>query len=329
MSSDDQLSVAENENEPSLEAAMAEPPQENDSGDEQNDDEDEDEEMDNPLQHLPKYVIHRVERLRDLHDKRENIMAEYLAERAALENKFTALVTPLFQERNSIVQGEFDEQIATAHADKEPTEEVAEEGERVKGIPQFWLCAMMHNETVAELITEDDVDCLEKLCDITCIDQEDGKGFSLYFHFAPNDYFTNSVLTKTYDVPNLLLPDEPMLKNVKGTKIEWKTGRSLTFRMIKKKQRGKGKHAGHVRTVEKKEDVESFFRWFEPPEMPPMEELDEEEANRLEEIYDEDYEIAQAFRYQLIPQAVVYFTGEVGDEHVTLAMDGAEEDESE
>jgi nucleosome assembly protein 1-like 1 len=112
------------------------------------------------------------------------------------------------------------------------------------------------------------------------------------------------------------------LKSVKGTTIDWKEGRALTYRVVKKKQRGKGKHAGQVRTVEKKEDLESFFRWFEPPEMPPMEDLDEEEANRLEEIYDEDFEVAQAFRYQLIPQAVMFFTGEFGDDHVTLAMDG-------
>ncbi|GKY94211.1 hypothetical protein MPSEU_000387000 [Mayamaea pseudoterrestris] len=299
-------------------------------GDEDGEVEEDEDEDENPLQHLPEYVIHRVERLRSLHDKREHIMADYLAERAALEYKFGALLNPLFQERNSIVQGEMDDEIAKDHAGEETTdaeEAQADHGAPVKGIPQFWLCAMMHNETTAELITEDDVDCLEKLCNVTCVDREDGKGFTLHFHFAPNDYFTNEVLTKTYEVPNMLLPDEPLLKNVQGTPIAWKDGRSLTFRMVKKKQRGKGKHAGQVRTVEKQEDLESFFRWFEPPEMPPMDELDEEEASRLEEIYDNDYEVAQAFRYQLIPQAVVYFTGEVGDDHVTLAMDGEDVDD--
>lgn len=289
----------------------------------------EDEESDNPLQHLPKYVLHRVQRLRELHNERERIMNDYLQERAALERKFTALVSPLYQDRLMVIKGEHDKDIAQANIDEVGDDEEVVEGERVSGVPQFWLCAMMHNDAVAELITEDDVDCLEKLIDIKCVDQDDGKGFTLQFHFAPNEYFDNAVLSKTYEVPNLLLPDEPLLKKVEGTAIQWKVGRSLTYRMVKKKQRGKGKHAGQVRTIEKKEDLESFFRWFEPPEMPPMEELDEEEAARLEEIYDEDYEIAQAFRYQLIPQAVLYFTGEVGDEHVALAMDGETEDADE
>jgi nucleosome assembly protein 1-like 1 len=112
-------------------------------------------------------------------------------------------------------------------------------------------------------------------------------------------------------VPNLLLSDEPLLKSVKGTEIKWKTGRALTYRMVKKKQRGKGKNAGQVRTVNKKEDMESFFRWFSPPDMPPMNTMDEEEAAHLEEVFDEDYDAASAFRSVIIPSAVKWFTGEV------------------
>jgi nucleosome assembly protein 1-like 1 len=277
----------------------------------------------NPLQHLPEYVIQRVEKLRNLNNARDTIMNDYLVERAALESKFAALVEPLYRERHQVVVGEQDELIAKANKVVDPADG---EGEPLKGVPQFWLCAMMHNDNVAELITEDDVDCLESLYDVTCENRPDGKGFTLHFHFTPNDYFENSVLSKTYDVPNLLLSDEPMLKNVKGTPIKWKAGRALTFRMTKKKQRGKGKHAGHVRTVEKKEDLESFFRWFEPPAMPPMDEIDEEEAERLEQVFDEDYEVAQAVRLQLIPQAVLWFTGEAGEDQVTLAMEGDEFD---
>jgi nucleosome assembly protein 1-like 1 len=288
-------------------------------------DEESDEELDeNPLQHLPNYVIHRVNKLRELNSKRDHIMEDYLLERVALEQKYASLVAPLFQERCQIVAGGKDEAIAQTSIEDGALggddDDVA--GDRVKGIPQFWICAMMHNETIGELIAEDDVDCLESLYDITYEEHADGRGFKLHFYFAPNDYFENSVLTKTYDVQNLHLSDEPLLKNVKGTTIKWKPDRALTFRMIKKKQRGKGKHAGQVRTVEKKEELDSFFRWFEPPDMPPMEDIDEEEATRLEEIFDDDYEIAQAVRLQLIPQAVLWFTGEVGEEEVTLAMGG-------
>jgi nucleosome assembly protein 1-like 1 len=81
--------------------------------------------------------------------------------------------------------------------------------------------------------------------------------------------------------------------------------------MVKKKQRGKGKHAGQVRTVHKREELDSFFKWFEPPDMPPMESMDEDGAEELEEIFEEDFDLAMAFRTQIIPKAVLWFTGEV------------------
>lgn len=268
---------------------------------------------DDPMAHLPSYIVGRVGRLRELHEKQDGIMEKYLEERAALEQKFSAQLKPLHDERACVIRGDKDDEITTK-------EEKGGEGgngdggdsqPKVKGIPQFWLCAMTNAEVVGELVTESDVDCLEKLMDITCDDDKDGKGFTLKFHFAPNDYFYDSVLTKKYVVPNLLLSDEPILKNVEGCTIQWKPDRSLTFQQIKKKQRGKGKHKGQVRTVTKKEDKESFFRWFDPPKLPSMETMDEEEADAAEELFDQDYEVAQAFRRNIIPNAVLWFTGEV------------------
>jgi len=265
-----------------------------------------DDDSEDPLAHLPDYVLLRVERLQGLNLAREKLVEEYLHERASLEKKFEGLMKPLYEERAVIVRGEKDEEIS------KETDVTPNDTNRVKGIPQFWACAMTHEETVSELITEEDVDCLEHLMDITCEDRNDGRGFTLYFHFSENEYFTNAVLTKQYEVPNLLLSDEPILKNVEGCEIDWKPGRSLTHRIVRKKQRGKGKkNAGQVRTVEKTEDQESFFHWFQPPKMPEMEEMDEEEAERLEELFDNDYDVAQAFRNNLIPKAVLWFTGQV------------------
>jgi len=277
------------------------------------DEEDEDEE--DPLAHLPGYILARVEKLKDLNEERESIMATYLEERAALEKKYQDLCKPLYEERAAIVAGEKDDEIAKevqantgAHPDaaQPDTSEPA-----VKGIPQFWVASMTNYDEVGEALSEHDIDCLEKLENVTCVDDDDGMGFTLRFHFAPNDYFHDTILTKQYKVPNLLLSDEPILKNVSGCKIQWKKDKSLTFHDVKKKQRGKGKNAGQVRTVSKSEQRESFFHWFDPAEMPPMNELDEEEAERLEETFDADYEIAQAFRCHVIPRAVLWFSGEV------------------
>lgn len=276
--------------------------------DEQVDNGDIDEDED-PLAHLPAYVVKRVEKLKELDEARDQVVKRYLEERAALEQKYSALYKPFYEQRASIIQGEKDKEIAEEN-DEYPENASAGE-EQVKGIPQFWASAIAQNETIAEVITEDDVDCLEYLYDITCIDDEGGKGFTLRFHFLDNPYFHDTVLVKRYDIPNLLISDEPLLKNVVGCKIQWKPDMALTYRKVQKKQRGKGRNSGQIRTVTKTEDIDSFFRWFNPPTMPALNEIDEEEAEQLEELYDADFEIAEAFRSEIIPKAVRWFTGEV------------------
>ena len=106
------------------------------------------------------------------------------------------------------------------------------------GILQFWVCVMGHMEAVAKLITERDIECLKNLTGVTCPYFEDGTGFELRFTFdiKTNKYFTDELLIKIYEVRNLLLDDEPILKNVTGCNIHWKGGGSLTHRDIKKNQ---------------------------------------------------------------------------------------------
>ena len=258
---------------------------------------------------FPDHVLQRIEKLQILHQQREKIMHEqYLKERIALEKKYERLLQPLYRERATIVKGDNDKSSTATSPDD------------ITGIPQFWVCAMTQMEAIGAMIAEEDVDCLEYLQDIVCTDRSDGQGFTLEFYFKPNPYFTNSVLQKEYNVPNLFLSDEPLLKNVAGTAIHWKDGKSLTHRTILKKQRGKGKNAGQLRTVSKVEATESFFHWFSPPEMPAMDAIDEEEAERLEKIFDSDYDVAQAFRCHVIPQAVAWFSGKVRTYASTLYL---------
>ena len=108
-------------------------------------------------------------------------------------------------------------------------------------ILQLWVCAMRHVEAVAELITERDIDFLEHLTYVTCQDFEGGTGFELHFNFdiKTKKYLTDELLIKRYEVRNLLLDYEPILKNIKGCNIHWKEGRSLTYRDVKKEHRSK------------------------------------------------------------------------------------------
>ena len=139
-----------------------------------------------------------------------------------------------------------------------------EEG-RMVGILHFWVCAMGHMEAVATLITERDIDCLEHLTHVTCRDFEYGTGFKLRFNFdiKTNKYFTDELLINRYEVRNLLLGDEPILKNITGCDIHWKEGKSLMYMDVKKKQRSKsGGREGQIRTDNKRERTDSFFHFF-------------------------------------------------------------------
>ena len=331
-----------------------EPDNETNDEDEEEEDDDDDEDEENIMSRLPAPVVKRVEELQALDKERESIMEQYTQERAVLERRYAKLFEPLYQKRKVIVQGQDDndtterattyngnhtdsnseQQQQQQHPDQPATDSPGnqrEEGEAagsngaavaapdeevaVAGIPHFWVTALSNHDTVGEIITEDDVDCLEHLQDVTCVDDDKGQGFCISFHFQSNPYFSNTVLTKTYQVPNLLLSDEPLLKHVTGCTIDWRDDEHcLTFRRFQKKQRGKGKKAGQIRTVTKTEKKESFFHWFTPPPMPTnqnIETMDEEEVEEMEEQFTDDFEIAQALRGEVCPRAVLWFTGQV------------------
>ncbi|CAD7672096.1 unnamed protein product [Nyctereutes procyonoides] len=102
-----------------------------------------------------------------------------------------------------------------------------------KGIPEFWL-------------TEHEEPILKNLKDITVkfSDAAQPISFVLEFHFEPNEYFTNEVLTKTYRMTSE--PDDSGPFSFNGPEI---MGKNATLKTIKKKQ--KHKERGTVCTVTK------------------------------------------------------------------------------
>ena len=70
-------------------------------------------------------------------------------------------------------------------------------------------------------------------------------------------------MIKRYELPNILLDYEPILRNVTGCNIHWKKGRSLAYRDVNKNQRSNiGKKAGKIRTVHKRESTDSLSDFF-------------------------------------------------------------------
>jgi len=297
------------------------------------DDNEDDDDDDAPVtEGLPSYMKLRVEKLKEIHEEREALMKEYLAERALLETKYEKLSEPSFDQRKEVIEGGMDAEIAAAAASEDDETSSASETaceEKDHGIPQFWACAIHQMPVTQGLVSEQDIECLGSLRDVRCQSYENGDGFRLEFRFAPNDFFENEVLTKSYEVPNLLLADEPILKNVTGCEIRWKSGRSLTHTAVTKQQRGTGKNLGQTRTTTQQVRSDSFFHFFQPPKMPSLETADEEEVMRLEQAFDEDYDVAQAFRSHIIPKAVLWFAGNAMEQEMDAALEGMEWPEPE
>ncbi|KFW05968.1 Nucleosome assembly protein 1-like 4, partial [Fulmarus glacialis] len=188
---------------------------------------------------------------------------------------------------------------------------------------------------------EYDEPILKHLQDIKVKFSEPGQpmSFSLEFHFGPNDYFSNSVLTKTYKMksePDKTDPfsfEGPEIVDCEGCTIDWKKGKNVTVKTIKKKQKHKGR--GTVRTITKQVPNDSFFNFFSPIKVSgDGESLDEDSEFTLAA----DFEIGHFFRERIVPRAVLYFTGEAiedddnfeeGEEGEEEELEGEEEGEEE
>ncbi|XP_021847063.1 nucleosome assembly protein 1;4 [Spinacia oleracea] len=260
------------------------------------------------LDSLTPNVRKRVESLRAIQGEHDELEAKFFEERAALEAKYQKLYEPLYTKRYEIVNGVVEVEGVT---NETLTEQGEEDAPEEKGVPNFWVTAMKTNDVLAEEITERDEGALKYLKDIKWTRIDDPKGFKLEFFFDTNPYFKNTVLTKTY---HMIDEDEPILEKAIGTDIEWLSGKCLTQKILKKKPKKGSKNA---KPITKTESCESFFNFFNPPQVPEDDaDLDEDAAEELQNLMEQDYEIGSTIRDKIIPHAVSWFTGEAvqGDE---------------
>jgi nucleosome assembly protein 1-like 1 len=183
-----------------------------------------------------------------------------------------------------------------------------------KGIPDFWLQALQNNRHMGDFIEEHDVPVLKSLTDIKVKSLDDFHGFALEFTFAPNDYFEDSVLTKTFKMDSSLLGTssggEPEVTELVGCEIHWKDGKDVTVKNTKKTV----KKGGKKKTVVKSEPVPSFFRFFETPDMEPDEDMSPEDQYALIEQLDAEVSAGSVLKNKIVPNAVAWFTGEAQDD---------------
>lgn len=295
------------------------------------------------IQSLPKVVKRRLKALKKLQFEMIKIESKFYEEVHELECKYATQYMPLNERRKEIVTGdqeptdsdcewpsdEEDEEAALSVSDEslktkakledetgkekkeeEKTDEAKEE-ENPTGVPQFWLTTFKNVDMLSEMIQDHDEPILKHLQEVKVkFSQSDPMGFTLEFYFETNDFFNNNMLTKEYIMRSEPDPTEPFefegpeIIKCKGCTIDWKKGKNVTVKVIKKVQKHKGR--GTKRTVTKTVQNDSFFNFFCPPVVTEGEEPDEE----TEALLAADFEIGHFIRERIVPRAILYFTGE-------------------
>ncbi|KAG5655783.1 hypothetical protein KAF25_008902 [Fusarium avenaceum] len=269
------------------------------------------------IESLPAPVRRRVAGLKGIQKDHSKLEAEFQEEVLQLEKKYFAKFSPLYEKRSAIVNGKAEpteDEIKAGEEDDEPetedavkSEEKSDVPDNVSGIPEFWLSAMKNQISLAEMITDRDEAALKHLIDIR-MEYLDKPGFRLIFEFAPNDYFKNTTITKTYYYQNESgYGGDFIYDHAEGDKIEWLPGKDLTVRVESKKQRNK--NTKQTRIVKKTVPTESFFNFFSPPKA-PTDDDDEDAESDIEERLELDYQLGEDIKEKLIPRAIDWFTGE-------------------
>lgn len=284
---------------------------------------------------LPVVVQNRVKALKNLQMETVKAESEYYKEVHQLDLKYQQQYDIINKKRTDVLSGAYEPSGAEIEWKDPETEESDSEAvvngvehlnlgmdENTKGIPKFWMYTLKNanDESLLGMVEPHDEPVLEYLTDITVNLQPVNNGFTLNFHFGENPYFTNSVLTKQYNLRDQPDPDAPLqfdgpeIISCAGCSIDWKAGKDVTKTTVKvKKLRSKKSKSGSPdKDVTKEVNADSFFTFFSPPQIPEgkEEEMTDEDRRTLAV----DFDVGFAIKEKIIPRAVLYFTGEAFDD---------------
>ncbi|XP_063697056.1 nucleosome assembly protein 1-like 1 [Culicoides brevitarsis] len=208
-------------------------------------------------------LIPKIQYLKKLQLQTVELDAKFHEKVLELEKQFQIEHDKIFKERSEVVNG---------------LTSVDDEEENHEGIPDFWLIVL--KRVPGGLVKEWDEPVLKHLYDIKYKTKTYPQplSFVLEFHFAPNEYFTNEILTKEYflrcspDEGDPLSFDGPVIIHSKGTKIHWKPGKNVTVQMERMQDNGEKEFQPQIQA---------------------------------------DFQIGHYLKDCVIPRAVLFFTGEV------------------
>jgi len=272
-------------------------------------------------------ILERVKALKKVQLESLEVEAQFYEKVHELEMQFQSRFNQINDKRRTIVAGDYepaandcdvplindmDENLLQSIEQNAPVEQ----GTYTKGVPGFWYYVLDMTQ-VSDDIQPDDVPILKDyLLDISTELHSNPPGFSLLFHFAENPFFSNKVLKKYYqlqmevargDGANPFQYEGPIIVKCEGTPIEWYSGKDVTVKVVKKINK-KGPQAG--KPVTKTVSCDSFFNFFAPKVTEESPDMDAE----LEEMLHHDFETGQIIRDEIVPRAVLFFTGEAVDD---------------
>lgn len=189
----------------------------------------------------------------------------------------------------------------------------------------YWLKTLKNSDIGFE-ITEKDEEILKHLERIEGHKSEDETKLSLKFFFNDNEWFVNKEIIKEF----LLEGDE--IKKSYGDAIQWKEGKNITVKIVKKKQ--KNKKTGEKKVSTKEVRQESFFHLFDPVDLDDddgEDEENEEEANQQVEELEHQHQQAESIYNDVIQNSLSLYLGVGGlaDLQDLPDLDAEDDDEEE
>eukprot|EP00128_Syssomonas_multiformis_P018884 Colp12_sorted_trinity150504_noHs@16430 len=276
-------------------------------------------------------VTNRLGKLKYLHKKHIQLQTELQKEIEELEKKYLEKTRPFYDLRARIIKGEEVEEVPVLAEEVERDtvltvieNQVTDRDDFNRRLPDFWLTAMKQVLVVDEMIRDYDEPVLKHISDITLHYLDHNPGYRLVFHFEPNEYLSNETLEKAYYFREDHKPEDYEYGKATATPIMWKEGKDVTKKPHRVRKRlPNGRRVWETEMV-KRGSFFDFFRDLHPPL--DSEDVDEDAVMALED----DYDVAEAFRTRIIPEAVLWYTGEnVDDDSEYESYDEEDEDDSD
>lgn len=195
-----------------------------------------------------------------------------------------------------------------AEADEEAKAHVPTDVNHLKGVtgvPDFWATAIKNNQMMMQTIRDKDADTLQYITNVETTETQEPRTVTIKIYYKENEYFTNPHLELMVRFKD---DQQDEVVETQGTIIDWKDGKDLSKKKIKKKQ--KNKKTGETRTIVKTVPADSFFNAFESrkaPEGIDDEDEEDEETAKILDALDETMQIALDFSDLYYWEALEYY----------------------